>query len=366
MTLRIQARTRKFCSRTCPIGALLAFLSFPAHPQARELQEPVNPRSEATCPAKEAYSATRPDPPGSPTAVGLGVYFQDIANLNDADQTMNTDLYLLMRWRDHRLADARRGEGSADCPMPGKELWIPAIEPENLRARQAFYEPRFLVNALGVVTIARRLQVQIAYPLDFKDFPFDRHKWLFTFWPTVSRSDEIVLQPLERFVQRNDRLTIQGWDVGRPAATARTERRSARIGEYSRLDVSLELHRDWVYYVWKLGLPLTFIVLMAYCVYFIPSSAVSQQIGLGMTAMLTLIAYMLSLSSSLPKISYLTRADKFFVGSAILVFLGLLKGVLTIVWLQRTNQDIIAWVDRAGRWLYPIAMLANVLNAFVR
>jgi hypothetical protein len=56
-----------------------------------------------------------------------------------------------------------------------------------------------------------------------------------------------------------------------------------------------------------------FYVSMAYGVYFIPASAVAQQIGLGTTSMLTLIASMLALGSTLPKIPYLTRADRFFV-----------------------------------------------------
>jgi hypothetical protein len=42
---------------------------------------------------------------------------------------------------------------------------------------------------------------------------------------------------------------------------------------------------------------------MAYGVYFIPATAVPQQIGPGTTAMLTSIAYMLTLGSTLPQIS---------------------------------------------------------------
>ena len=60
-----------------------------------------------------------------------------------------------------------------------------------------------------------------------------------------------------------------------------------------------------------------------------------QQIGLGMTSMLTLIAYMLTLGGTLPRIAYLTRADRFFVGSAVLVFLGLVKAVAAISLAQR-------------------------------
>jgi hypothetical protein len=119
--------------------------------------------------------------------------------------------------------------------------------------------------------------------------------------------------------------------------------------------------RHWGYFAWKLGVPLLLIVLMAYTVYFIPPTGVAQQVGVGMTSMLTLIAYMLALGGSLPKISYLTRADRLFVGCAVLVFLGLLKAILTTVWVAKDAKDTIRRVDRLGRWFYPVALLGILL-----
>jgi hypothetical protein len=81
--------------------------------------------------------------------------------------------------------------------------------------------------------------------------------------------------------------------------------------------------------------------------------------------MLTLIAYMLSLGSTLPKISYLTRADHFFVGSAILVFLGLMKAVLTLVLAQGPHAALVDRANRWGRWIYPLGMLVNFALAFL-
>jgi hypothetical protein len=150
-----------------------------------------------------------------------------------------------------------------------------------------------------------------------------------------------------------------------PSPRASTSARTARAGTFARYDVELDLVRDWSYHAWKLGLPLTLIVLMAYGVYFIPASVVPQQIGLGMTSMLTLIAYMLTLGSTLPRISYLTRADRFFVGSAVLVFLGLVKALTTTVLGQGPRAHLIARADRWGRWAYPFAMLANFAFAFL-
>jgi hypothetical protein len=328
-----------------------------------DLERPPNPRSGLPCPSRDQYSRTRPDPPGTPTVVGASIFFQDVSHLNDVDQTVTADIIVLVRWRDPRLVDERRGDASADCPVPGDELWLPAVEPENLRSRQQFYQPRFLVDARGTVTFGRRVLVQVAQPLDLRDFPFDRHVWMFTLWPVFSKSDELVFLPLP-FVGRNDRLSLQGWRAGTPHAQASIDHRQGRLGTFSRFDVTLEIRRESFYYVWKLGVPLVLIMFMAYSVYFIPPSAVAQQIGVSMTSMLTLIAYMLALSNSIPKISYMTRADKFYVGAALLVFFGLMKAILTIVWLHQDKKALVERADRVGRWLYPVGMLLNALNAF--
>lgn len=353
------------------VGSLLGIGSaFPEEAPAdvvADLERQVGPRSggAAACPDAGVYSLARPDPAGVPTVVGLGAFFQDVASLSDVDQTLDADALVVARWRDPRLADPSRGDASVECPMLEGRVWVPALEPENLRGRQAFYPARFLVDGRGVVTLAHRLWVKLSYPLDFRDFPLDRHRWRVTLWPVLSRTDEIVFHPLRRVTAMSEHLSIQGWRVGAPRAEASTGPRVARAGSWARFDVELLLERDWSYHAWKLGVPLTLIVLMAYGVYFIPASAVPQQIGLGTTSMLTLIAYMLALGSTLPRISYLTRADRFFVGSAILVFLGLVKAVAASALAQKPDAHVIDRVNRWGRWAFPLAMLANFAFAFL-
>jgi hypothetical protein len=347
-----------------PIGLVWLSGGISAQDSVGDLERFATPRSGIACPSQEQFSRERPDPEGTPTVVGLALMFQDISRLSDVDQTLDADLYIVERWRDPRLADPARGEYAADCPVPANGLWMPAIEPENLRSMDELYTARFLVDAEGVITLAQRLLVTVSYPLDFRDFPFDRHRWTVTLWPVFSRSDEIVFKALDRVVQRNPVLLIQGWKVGTPRAKTDITDRIARSGKYARFDVTLDLERDWSYYVWKLGVPLTLIVLMAYGVYYIPVTAVAQKIGLGMTSMLTLIAYMLALTGGLPRISYLTRADRFFVGSAILVFLGLVIAVFSVSFAPSDDKGTVARVNRFGRWLYPAGMILNVLVAF--
>jgi len=296
--------------------------------------------------------------------VGIGIFLNDISNLNDLNQTLDADVWVVVRWRDTRLADATRGDSAAECPPPEGGLWMPSIEPENLRSRQQFYQPRFVVDGRGVVTYARRLLVTVSYPLDLHDFPFDRHRWKFTLWPVFSRSDEIVFHALERFNGKNDRLSIQGWHVGVPEPKASVSARVARPGQFARFDLVIPLERESSYYAWKLGMPLTLIVLMAYGVYFIPVTNVRSQLALSTTSMLTFIAYMIAFNAGLPKISYLTRADLFFGGSAILVFLGLVKSIVTIHIASEDKAGTVERLDRLGKWLYPSGMVLNVIYAF--
>ena len=196
------------------------------------LELPVNPRSGIACPSPSQYSSLRPDPPGVPTVVALTLMFQDISQFNDVAQTMTSDVYILVRWRDPRLADPSRGNSSADCPVPGNELWMPAIEPGNMRSRQLFYDSRFLVDGNGTITLARRVLVEVADPLDLHDFPFDRHLFKITLWPTLSRADEVVFHSLDQWLTINQNLSLLGWKVGAPSASVKEDNRTGRIGSY--------------------------------------------------------------------------------------------------------------------------------------
>jgi len=142
-------------------AAVLSPHALAAQTPGQDLERPVNPRSGIPCPTPDQYSRERPDPPGTPTVVGAAMFFQDVTQFNDVDQTLTADVYIVVRWRDPRLADPRRGDASAECPLPGANLWSPIVEADNLRARQQFYDARFLVDGKGTITYSRRLLVQV-------------------------------------------------------------------------------------------------------------------------------------------------------------------------------------------------------------
>ena len=67
-------------------------------------------------------AATRPDPEGQATRVSLGVFFVDISEIEDAKQTFKVEIYVMIRWKDPRLASA-----VALRRMPLANVWQPAL-----------------------------------------------------------------------------------------------------------------------------------------------------------------------------------------------------------------------------------------------
>jgi hypothetical protein len=96
----------------------------------------------------------------------------------------------------------------------------------------------------------------------------------------------------------------------------------------------------------------------------------SSQVGVGVTAMLTVVAYRITIDSSLPPLSYMTRMDYFLLVCQAWVFGAFLMSVVVHVCYVQGNDRWTAVAHRLSqycRWLPPLALLATCsLLAFLR
>jgi hypothetical protein len=79
----------------------------------------------------------------------------------------------------------------------------------------------------------------------------------------------------------------------------------------------------------KAFLPVLLIVICASLIFFIMPSRVDGRIGLGITALLTLVALQLTASSSLPEVGYLMLIDKIYLASYAFIIAALGRVVAT-------------------------------------
>ena len=103
---------------------------------------------------------------------------------------------------------------------------------------------------------------------------------------------------------------------------------------------------------------------MSWSVFWIDPAQLSPQIGLSTSAVLTLIAFQFSLAYMLPRLSYLTRADRFVLGAAFLVFAALAEAVATSYLARRKKEQLANWIDRTARWVFPLGYLSVLLVSF--
>ena len=111
--------------------------------------------------------------------------------------------------------------------------------------------------------------------------------------------------------------------------------------------------RNSNFYIWKVLVPLTLIVMMSWVVFWINPVKFGPQLGLSATAMLTLIAFQFAQTGVLPKLSYFTIMDKLILGSSLLVFLSFFESAAAIYMVSKGAERAALIMDIACRWIFP-------------
>jgi len=310
------------------------------------------------------WRATRPDPEGQPTEVRFGVMLIDLQSINDSAQSFNADIYFLASWLDTRLISADLTESLVGCMIPIEDVWTPRMIFVNERSVRRMLEEKVSVGEDGTVEYVQRLQGEFTSQLRLRDFPFDEHELSLE---VVARgySPEQV-----RFVPEHGKgavaeLTITDWHVGQPSAKVEGRYVEPRDSTVASVSFRTPIKRRLGFYTLKTFLPLTLIVCMSWAVFWIKPGLLPPQIGVSTSAILTLIAFQFSLGYMLPRLSYLTRADRFLIGSTLLVFLAFGEALRTSYLANRDQEDRALRIDRISRVLFPTLFVLLLVVSFV-
>jgi hypothetical protein len=112
----------------------------------------------------------------------------------------------------------------------------------------------------------------------------------------------------------------------------------------------------------KTFVPIALIVVCSALVFFVRPRYIEGRIGLGITALLTLVALQLASGSSLPDVDYLMMIDKIYLLAYVFIIVALARVVATS-WRSDDVQAEKA-ISRADR-IWVVALLAVYLAANV-
>jgi len=292
----------------------------------------------------------RPGLGGPATEITLGILVADITDIDDVAQTITGDFILQIRWKDERLSER------AGCRFPISKVWDPRLQLLNssiLSAKQNFYKDQVEIETGGQIRYYQRYVGSISTYHHLARFPFDSQNFRIRIASVDYNADNLIIKVDKEMTTLAELINIPDWTIGQLQAIAKTIKMAELREPRSIFVLEIPAVRNSNFYIWKVLVPLTLIVMMSWVVFWINPVKFGPQLGLSATAMLTLIAFQFAQTGVLPKLSYFTIMDKLILGSSLLVFLSFFESAAAIYMVSIGAEKAAIKMDIVCRWIFP-------------
>ncbi len=315
----------------------------------------------AACALPELRTEEAPFPGSGPVEVAVSFAVADFLGVSDADQNVDLDLRMVMEWTDPRL------DGLDGCRFAVSDVWFPPVMLGNSASlREAFRISRNQVSVgkNGRVRYIQRYTGWISSYHRLERFPFDRQAFEIRVLAPDMTPEQLVLVPADAAPRIADRLNVEGWDVEGAALSSEVRSLAALDHPASVLSLTITAKREATYYIYRVLLPLSFVVAMSWSIFWGAPERFEFRIGLGATAMLTAIAFSLSIAGQLPTLGYLTVMDRMLIWAVGLVFLSMVESL--IAWQvnkggegRPSDKRAARRLDRVSRYVFPLLLFGG-------
>jgi hypothetical protein len=160
------------------------------------------------------------------------------------------------------------------------------------------------------------------------------------------------------FTGASEVLNISDWQFLGIEATLREANFEYLDQVRSGYDLTITTKRYLGFYIWKIFLPITMIVMMSWSVFWIDPAQFGTQIGLSATTVLTMVAFIFATTSMLPSLGYFTLLDRYVVLATLFVFLTLLQSLTSSFLVSRQHVDYAKTLDIVSRFAFPIGFVS--------
>lgn len=301
--------------------------------------------------------------PNFPVTVTVGSYINDVQQLDLTTHSYNVDFYLWFRWTDPAINPAATLEFMNSFQLWGHILTPLSEEPEQL--------------ADGSYYMALRNQGQFNTKLPLERYPFDQQNLVVEFEDNTLDSSKLIYVADENPITLNPEISLPGYRIGTPTLTIADKPYPTTFGDtgasappsYMRVTLSVPVSRPIFTYALKLLLPILIVVASAGLMLLVHPSYVDGRIGIGITALLTLVALQLTMNSQLPEVDYLMMIDLIYLAAYLFVVVGLamvvrgswLAGAENFALAAHRDRRELIWLT-SGYVLVTVAILVLTLS----
>ncbi len=325
------------------------------------------PRSEYALSGSNNNNSLDPPPGGNATVIDVGFHLDSLSDIDVIGSRFRFEGYVEFAWCDPRQAFDAKTVGRTERVLFGDksfdndlDLWIPDVELANSIGAVSNSARRIEIGADGTVRLSGVFSSVVAARFDLRRFPFDKQSFPIAMESFSFNRDVVILQPMENLVGYKDDLYLPEWQV--KSLTAGTEE-AGQVRDrvpFSRVTFNVNVERETGYYVAKLSVPLTLIVMLSWSVFWMGKESLGGRMRISSTAFLTIVAYQFAISGSLPKVAYLTLMDKVMIAAFILIALSALENMVAVTMIDR-NPAGARKIDRLSRWVFPITYVTMII-----
>jgi hypothetical protein len=301
-------------------------------------------------------------PPGErPFPVTAGVYLIDFQKIDESTLTHTVDGYLTLEWRDSRLAKgAGPGAALAQGGVTLDQIWSPNIEFMNVHEPRETANSQVTIDDRGMVKYEERFKAEFSTEFDLRRFPFDQQMLLMRIESFTHDASELVLVARDGHQLRNPDAFLPDWFIADVRQIIDTDDHNPDRRPFSRYTFDIFVQRKVGFYIWNVFLPLTFITLLAWSVFFVAADDLQTRSGVSITALLTAIAFSLVISGTRPRVSYLTFMDAVFLNSYFLIFMTAGSSIASHFMIRKSGtMEPAERLARFGQLGFPLVLLAT-------
>jgi len=302
-----------------------------------------------------------PHPPSEqPVKVEVGIFVYDFGEINQVLQKYHLNTVIWLVWRDPRLVFTPTTPNEPKV-IPLQSIWSPDVEVVNSGNFELPTDGNVFVEPDGTVTYIRKFSLQLSSELNLIKFPFDRQALKLILESGDYNTNQVVFTVDDRPSQWRKEAFISEWKLETITQEVLTTQLAPDSEDYSQARFQIHIQRRSGFYLWRAFLPLLLIVLVAWLSLWVPLFNVpTGPFPLSIGALLTAITFNLSINNTLPRVSYLTFFDAFFLICCISIFLTLAVNVY-LTKIYDAKQRNFEHLRRLLRRAIPISFMISLL-----
>jgi hypothetical protein len=270
-----------------------------------------------------------------PSKLEVSVYIAEVQHFSASDESVDADVWISGYWRDPGIRPIRNLVAVNEVASQLRET-LPA-RPQRLpdgRFHQALH-----------------IRGTFDQSPDFGDYPLDTQTLRLSFEQRSYDARRIVMVPGRPPISVDPAIHLAGFEIGKPALKLRSHvyppnfRGTTGRPAFAQLTAELPITRPLAGALLTTFVPIAIVLLAAALMFALRPEYVEGRIGIGITALLTMVALQLVETGNLPVLGYATLLELILIPSYVFI-------VAAIALVARTSWmvDQDGGIERAARF----------------